>query len=170
MGYSGRSVSDEEMSAKRTVSRSSDRTEIVDASITSSLGLFCLWYGLDSWKASSSVENLILVGPLSFAGLLLSVVILLQIALRERHEQTLGGRHRALGLLFSLLTYALVLSQDLGYDSVTAVFVLAVLLIVGERRPRWLVCFPIIFSVLATQLFALIISGSVPLTLPFQLG
>ncbi len=129
-----------------------------------------LWYLVDAMSVSLNIHNLLLIAPLSALALCLCVVIATQCVHREgvesksRNEslpasgsstlQTadrrslllIGGVALSLGLYVSLLTV-------IGFDIATCLFVLAVMLICGERRPIPLIVYPILVAVVLISAF-----------------
>lgn len=123
-----------------------------------------LWYLLDAMSVSLNIHNLLLVAPLSVAALGLCVVIVPQCFRRRGAEERparddmhaagsavlrspdkksllpIGGVALSLGLYVSLLNV-------IGFDVATWLFVFAVMLICGERRPIALMVYPMVVAV-----------------------
>jgi hypothetical protein len=129
------------------------------------------WYFLDAMSVSLNIHNLLLVAPLSVLALCLCLVILPQCFRRTddgvvssstpdvhgggasalhasniRSLLPIGGLVLALGLYVSLL-------DVIGFDVATCLFVLAVMLICGERRPLPLVLYPLLVSLILISAF-----------------
>lgn len=128
------------------------------------IGAAVLWYLLDVMSVSLNIHNLLLVAPLSVVALGLCAIIVPQCfrrrgaelkperedlhaagsaVLRSSHVQSLlavGGVALSLGFYVSLLNV-------IGFDVATCLFVLAVMLICGERRPIVLTVYPLAVAV-----------------------
>jgi len=124
-----------------------------------------VWYLHDAWSASSRVKNLILVLPASILALLLAAGIALGVILRpalgkaepeaEGADTTPPGyrdRFYPLILMAIFALYILTLSVT-GFDVGSALFVFVALVFDGERRPIFLVLYPVVFAALCTLLF-----------------
>jgi uncharacterized membrane protein len=130
-----------------------------------------LWYLLDAVSVSTNIHNLLLVGPLSVLALCLCVVIAPQCFRREDAEveprsadphagggasalQSSDKRNLALigGVAACLGIYVLSLNI-IGFDVATCLFVLAVMLICGERRPLPLILYPLVVAVVVIATF-----------------
>jgi hypothetical protein len=134
------------------------------------IGGAVLWYFLDAVSVSLNIHNLLLVAPLSVLALCLCLVILPQCFRRTddvvvsssgpdmhggasalhsssaRNLVPIGGLVLALGLYVSLL-------DVIGFDIASWLFVLAVMLICGERRPLPLVLYPLLVSLILISAF-----------------
>jgi len=123
-----------------------------------------LWYLLDAMSVSLNIHNLLLVAPLSVIALGLCIVIVPQCFRRRGAEDAparedlhaagsavlrssdrksllpVGGVALSLGLYVSLLNV-------IGFDVATCLFVFAVMLICGERRPLALIVYPLMVAV-----------------------
>jgi hypothetical protein len=134
------------------------------------IGGAILWYLLDAISVSLNIHNLLLVGPISVLALCLCLVIVPQCFRRAgevelgssapdmhggasalhssnvRNLLPIGGLVLALGLCVSLL-------DVIGFDVATWLFVLAVMLICGERRPLPLVLYPLLVSLILISAF-----------------
>jgi hypothetical protein len=126
------------------------------------IGGATLWYLCDAISVSTSIDNLLLVAPLSGVALALVVTLAIQCfssqgktvkrepkegAMKEmgaselrstdvRALAKIGGVAAALGAYVSLLNV-------IGFDVATWIFVVVVMLICGERRPWVLIIYPL---------------------------
>lgn len=133
------------------------------------IGAWVLWYLLDAVSASLNIHNLLLVAPLSVVALCLCLVILPQCfrrageveaqpsapgphgasalgSLSLRKLAPVGGLVVALGLYVSLL-------DVIGFDVATWLFVLATMVICGERRWLPLALYPLLASLILIGAF-----------------
>ncbi|SES23653.1 Tripartite tricarboxylate transporter TctB family protein [Vreelandella subterranea] len=98
---------------------------------------FTLWYLLDAIRVSSSVQNLLLILPLSIVVL---VIAALEVGLRLkrgtlliREESEGEALHRTLPVVGLFAAYVLSL-ETLGFDVATVLFIAAFLVMKGERH------------------------------------
>jgi hypothetical protein len=138
------------------------------ALVTALAGL-ALAYLLDARSVSLSVNNLLLLQPTALFVLALWVVIALGTVRRALPEKGpsrrdwLGfARVVSLVIAFGLFIASL---ERIGYDIAIALFVAAGLFIGGERRPLWLVLFPVVFSALVVLGFRALVPYPFPTTL-----
>jgi hypothetical protein len=138
------------------------------------IGAWVLWYLLDAISASLNIHNLLLVAPLSVVALCLCLVVLPQCFRRAGEFEAqpsapdahalgsmslgklapVGGLVVALGLYVSLLNV-------IGFDVGTWLFVLATMLICGERRWLPLALYP--------SLVSLVLIGAFRALLPYPM-
>jgi hypothetical protein len=137
------------------------------------IGAWVLWYLLDAISASLNIHNLLLVAPLAVVALCLCLVILPQCFRRAgefeaepsapgahgasalgstslRKLAPVGGLVVALGLYVSLLSF-------IGFDVATWLFVLATMLICGERRWLPLALYPLLVSLVLIGAFRVLL-------------
>jgi hypothetical protein len=110
-----------------------------DLLVLMALAGFSLWYLLDAIRVSSSVQNLLLILPLSIVVLVMAA---LEVGLRVKkgtllfREETEGEPlHRTLPVVGLFAAYVLSL-ETLGFDVATVLFIAAFLMLKGERH--WL--------------------------------
>lgn len=121
-----------------------------------------VYYLTDNYLSSGKFQNQIFVLPIGIICLVLIIVIAAIIVKshisskpaeenqsKEKSQENISVIFKSMGL-FCL--YALLI-EPLGFDVASFLFVLAMLLIQGERRVRVLVIFPLAFSFLASQFF-----------------
>ena len=122
--------------------RSANKTlnyRIPDLIVLLVLAGLVILYGLDAYRASSDVLNLILVLPLIAVVLALCLAQFV-IELRDVKAETPARESVAdvVPVIALFATYVLTL-QWLGFDIGTMLFVAAFLWLQGERRWRWLI-------------------------------
>lgn len=141
------------------------------------------WYFYDAYSASSSIKNLILIGPASALALILCAALLIQDiqkALRVRSEfprsapatpvqdiekpatvkeDTAEKRRGTQRVIVYILAFGLYIGllEIIGYDVATWLFIAASLVWSGERRPWVVVVFSVAFGSLAVWLFGLLL-------------
>lgn len=145
--------------------------QLADLLVLVGLASFALWYSVDTYKASSSTLNLILVLPVT--------LIVLGLCLVEFWKQVLGKPSqkdpsrlesvRSVVPVISLFTGYVLTLRWLGFDVGTALFVSSFLWLHGERRLRWNIGYAICFAVLVSLLFSQMLPYPMPmLVLPSE--
>jgi hypothetical protein len=147
------------------VSRSVDRTSnyrVADLIVLLVLAGLVILYGLDAYRASSHVLNLILVLPIIAIVLVLCVVQFI-IEIRGVRAEAPARESVADVVPVMGLFAAYVLSlQWLGFDIGTMLFVAAFLWLQGERRWAWLIG----YSISLSFTLALFFSAMLPYPMP----
>ena len=151
---------------------------IVDAphvAFVSAIVAFCAWYLVDARGASINVQNLLLIEPTSILVFVLYVFILRDAVTVERLDSlaampavrepmTPRFRRRIFGAMALLGLYVLTMAE-IGFDVATFLYVLATLLLLGERRVMVLLLVPLLFCAIAIYAFGTMLSLPIPLLL-----
>ncbi len=119
-------------------------------------------YGIDSYRASTEILNLILVLPLT---IIVLVLCLIQFVAELRGPTSIPpARDKVTDSAPVIVLFAVyVLSLNwLGFDVGTALFIAAFLWFHGERRMPWLLGYPIALS----STLALFFSAMLPYPMP----
>lgn len=128
------------------------------------------WYLLDAMSVSLNIHNLLLVAPLAVLALCLCIVILPQCVHRRGAEPLASGEDPRAAvsaplrsddgknlLMIGAVTLSLGLYVSLlnviGFDVATCLFVFAVMLICGERRPIPLIVYPLLVALVLVSGF-----------------
>ena len=123
-----------------------------------------VWYLHDAWLASSRVRNLILILPTSILAVTLAAGIAVSVIVRglrapydlgaavAKDTSTLSDRLHPLILMAIFALYVLTIPVA-GFDVGSALFVLIALIVDGERRPVFLLVYPVLFTTVCTFLF-----------------
>jgi hypothetical protein len=144
------------------------------------IGCATLWYLCDAISVSTSVDNLLLVAPLSVVALALVGTLAIQcVSLNgktTRYKPKDGGTKdmgaselrsndvrslTRIGSVAAALGAYVFLLNVIGFDVSTWIFVTIVMLICGERRPLALIIYPLAVAV--------ILIGGFRLMLPFPM-
>jgi hypothetical protein len=162
------------MSDAPSINESADRKFAVDMPnilFATALAGWIAWYCWDAWHANSAMENMILILPVSTAGLLLYFFViagsikrpsLAEIQSTPPHE--LMDRGVAIKIAGSMaMLAALVLAGPLiGFDVATFVYMLGMMAFLGERRILVLLFFPLLFSVAVIYCFGTLLATPLP--------
>jgi putative tricarboxylic transport membrane protein len=117
---------------------------------------FTIWYFQDAYRASSNIQNLLLIGPAStlILALALPMLVLKARQLRLVREETarieadiraFRERFGPYAAMVALVAYTLAMPY-LGFDVATFVFIAVGMAIHGERRLLVLIVFPAIVT------------------------
>lgn len=134
--------------------------------LSTSLAGLALAYLLDARSVSLSVNNLLLLQPTALFVLVLWVVIAIGTVSRDVPEAVVSrrdwlGAARVVGMVaaFGLFIASL---ERIGYDVAIALFVAVGLFIGGERKPLWLILFPVLFAACVTLGFRALVPYPFP--------
>ncbi len=121
-----------------------------ELALVTALAALALAYLIDARSVSLSVNNLLLVQPTAILVLVLWAVIAAGCLRRGADAAPAAagdraGRLRTLAMVAAFGLFILALER-IGYDVAMALFVAAGLFVGGERRPLWLVLFPLAFT------------------------
>lgn len=142
---------------------------------TAVLLLILVLYMADVYEASSAVENLLMIFPIGAVTLVLfalaGIALIKKIATHRKEDgkpQSFGRKE--LKIVLSMVIYALytAIIMFVGFDAGTFLFIIAMLLLQGERSLVKLIAFPLIFSVIASFFFSLMIPYPMPMLLNFD--
>lgn len=134
------------------------------------------WYLIDSYKASATVENLLLILPAGIAVLGLSLWIFVtsfktsvvesEPEVKEKNKEDKDVS--VIGAMAILAGY--VLSMDwIGFDVATFLFIGSLMFLQGERRIGWLLGFSCIFAFLVSIFFQYMIPYPMPMLIGKEL-
>jgi hypothetical protein len=138
---------------------------------------WCVWYLTDTYGASASVQNLIFVAPATAVVVLLYLILLAQVAIGRRNGdpaaaddaggegqggmQADDGILRPLALMAFLVAYAFLLPV-IGFDVATALLIGAGLIVLGERRPLFVLTYSLGFAGVVVAAFKYMLSLDMP--------
>jgi len=118
---------------------SAKKRDYGDLLVLMALAGFTLWYLMDAIRVSSTVQNLLLILPLS---VIILVIVALEVVLRlkkrtllYRLEDDAEPLHQTLPVVGLFAAYVISL-EVIGFDVATVLFITAFLVLKGERK--WL--------------------------------
>ena len=124
--------------------------------VLSSTG-FLLW---DSWRASASLQNLVVIAPAAIIVFALAgLIVFTELRSKPKEEKPEAGPRQSLGelktilstmALFGLYTIALT---TIGFDAATFIFIAAGLRIQGEKRPLVILVYAAVFTLIVVLAF-----------------
>ena len=129
------------------------------------------WYCWDAWHANAAMENMILILPVSALGILLYFFVIAGCIKRVSSVKTPGAalhepvsRGMAIKIVGSMaMLAALVLAGPLiGFDVAAFVYMLGMMLFLGERRILVLLFFPLLFSTVVIYCFTILLATPLP--------
>lgn len=134
---------------------------------------WCVWYSIDTYGASASVQNLIFIAPATAVVVLLYLILLAQAAIGQRNGEPAtddagqGGMPagdevlRPLALMAFLGAYAFLLPV-IGFDVATALFIGGGLIVLGERRPLFVIAYSLGFAGVVVAAFKYMLTLDMP--------
>ena len=138
------------------------------------IAAWCVWLCQDAWRAQKDVENLIMIVPASAMALILYIVVAAAcfhiVSVEDQnpatHRQPLSREIAAkiAGTMVLLAAYV-VCAPLFGFDVASFIYILAMLLLLGERRILVLVLLPALFCVIVIYCFNTLLATSLPLLL-----
>ena len=134
------------------------------------IGGWSVWFCWDAWRASPDVENMILILPAALAALALYLTVALgccraaadAAAGPERKPLAPGVGLKVLGAM-GLLAALVAAGPTIGFDVACFIYILAMLLFLGERRPLLLLLVPLIFCAACIYGFSKVLATPLPL-------
>lgn len=140
-------------------------------SVLTTVGGAVLWYLADAISVSTNIHNLLLVAPLCIVALAMCLIIAPQCFRKDvviseaAHQEGVNNAgaeglrsmdHKNLLVIGSvgaaLGIYVFILNV-VGFDIATWLFALAVMFVCGERRPFFLMIYPLVVTVLLISAF-----------------
>ena len=130
------------------------------------------WFCWDAWHASSSIENLILIVPVSAVAIILYFFVAAscfqriaesaELPASPRHPLAPGVGVKIAGSM-ALLIALVVAGPLVGFDVACFFYMLAMLAFLGERRIPVLLLVPPLFCVVVIYCFNTLLSTPLPL-------
>lgn len=138
---------------------------MADILVLLALAAFSSWYLIETYTASSKIENLIFIFPIGIAILSMCTLELIK-QWRNGPTETHDNRDPVGSVLAVMALFAVyVLSLEwLGFDLGTVLFVAAFLALQGERRIHWLVGYSLVFGSLVALFFSNMLPYPMPMT------
>jgi len=136
---------------------------------------WCVWFCRDAWLAQADVENLIMIVPAAVAAGILYVFVAgscFSVVGHTDKFETRRSLERGVGLkiagTMALLAALVIAGPLIGFDIASFAYILATLLLLGERRIAALLLIPALFCIVVIYCFDTILP--IPLPLFFAAG
>lgn len=136
--------------------------------------IITVWYLADSYKASATTENLLLILPAAAVVIALCLWIGLaslrsatsdDTAIQEEDGEKKEKKDVSVIAAMAILA-GYILSMDwIGFDVATFLFIAALMFLQGERRIAWLAGFSLVFALLVSIFFEYMIPYPMPMLL-----
>lgn len=137
----------------------------VNLGVLLTISLFVIWYFYDANRALSSVENLLLIGPITVVTLGLCLAELIRY-LREDEVEDKGKENIKDVFPAMLIFTGYILSLEfLGFDIGTTLFVAIFLKIHGETKWKQLIIYSILFGFLVPYFFSQMLPYPMPMSI-----
>lgn len=147
------------------------RVDLPHLAFATGIAAWAAWYGRDAWLASAEVENLILIVPAAIAAIILYLFVAAgcfrpaetETPVRQsRHGGASGGK---IAGTMAMLTAFAVAGPLIGFDVAVFVYLLAMLLFLGERRILVLTLVPVAFTLVVVFGFGTLLDTPLPMLL-----
>ena len=141
------------------------------------IAITCLIYIFDTLSVSHHINNIILVVPFAGLTLLLCVwVVISGIRIRRVIPDVTNGQDQTIGTedkqalakpiaLMALTGVYVVIIEFVGLDIASFAFLIVVLILLGERRPFFVLCYALIFTLIVVGGTGALIPYPIPMTL-----
>lgn len=133
------------------------------------------WYLIDAYRASSRVENLLLILPAATVVILLCVWIMgsfvyhtlkkTEVYRQKCAEQPAEKKKVSVFGAMCILSVYILIMDWIGFDVATFLFMVALMFLQGERRVVWLGGFSLLFALLVSLFFEYMIPYPMPMLL-----
>jgi len=142
----------------------------------SAIAITCLIYVLDTLSVSHHVNNIILVVPASGLILLLCVWVLISgISIRKVSPDVSNGQDQDISLedkkalaksiaLMALTGVYVAIIEFVGLDIASFAYLIVILVLLGERRPIFVLCYALIFTFIVVGGTGALIPYPIPMT------
>jgi hypothetical protein len=145
--------------------------EIPHFIFVTALAGWAAWFCWDAWHAGPSIENLILIVPVSALAVILYFFVAASCFLRisESEEQLVPREPMARGMAvkiagsMALLGAFVVAGPMIGFDIASFAYMLGMMFFLGERRVLVLLIVPLVFCVAVIYCFNTLLSTPLPL-------
>lgn len=152
---------------------------VINAFVICCLAAFCTWYAFDAYRASDSLDNLILVLPIAILVLLLCLFQFFVDIWGKvgKHAKSASNKHAdadkkeksekddimtVLPVIVIFAFYVLTL-EYLGFDVGTVLFLGIFLLYHGERRIPWVLGYSLVYGLLVAYFFSAMLPYPMPM-------
>jgi putative tricarboxylic transport membrane protein len=139
------------------------KEKVVNSIVILCLATFVLWYAIDTHRASSSIENIVLILPV--------VAIVLCLCLYEfftqkdmQDESPKEGFSSVIPVMILFTLYILTL-EYLGFDVGTVLFLGLFLYFHGEKRLAWILGYSLVYGFVIAYFFSFMLPYPMPMML-----
>jgi hypothetical protein len=124
------------------------------------------WFCWDAWRTSVDVENMILIVPIAVVAVILYLFVAVscfRVSSTTRREPLAAGMGIRIACSMALLAAFVVAGPLIGFDVACFLYLLAMMVFLGERRILVLLLAPLLFCVAAIYCFSELLSTPLPL-------
>lgn len=144
-------------------SRKLDRNRLADLFVLLVLAGLVAVYGVDAFRASSHILNLILVLPVTVIVLVLCAIQFVVEVPRVREATATAEPVRDVVPVMALFAGYVISLEWLGFDVGTFLFIAAFLWVHGERRWPWIAGYALAFSLSMASFFSTMLPYPMPM-------
>jgi len=137
----------------------------VNLGVLLAISLFVIWYFYDANRALSSVENLLLIGPISVVTLGLCFAELIRYLREEEVEDKSKESIKDVFPAMLIFTGYILSLEFLGFDIGTTLFIAIFLKVHGETKWKLLIIYSILFGFLVPYFFSQMLPYPMPMSI-----
>lgn len=143
------------------------REKIANSIVILCLAAFVVWYLIDTYNASSSLENNILILPVAIITLCLCTYEFFKskkVREEEKDEEEKDDILAVIPVMVLFTLYVLTL-EYLGFDVGTVLFLGVFLFYHGERRLPWLIGYSLVYGLAIAYFFSVMLPYPMPMSI-----
>lgn len=139
------------------------KENIANSIVILCLASFVLWYALDAYNASSSIENIILILPVAVITLLLCIYEFFTQKNLEKEEKEEKEDFTSVIPVIVLFTLYVLTLEILGFDIGTVIFLGLFLFLHGEKRLPWILGYSLVYGFIIAYFFSQMLPYPMPM-------
>jgi len=140
------------------------KEKVLNSIVIICLATFVLWYAIDTHRASSSIENIVLILPIASIILCLCLYEFFTQKDMQEEESSKEGFSSVIIVMLLFALYILTL-EYLGFDVGTVVFFGLFLYFHGEKRLVWVLGYSVVYGFLLAYFFSYMLPYPMPMML-----
>lgn len=143
------------------------KEKIANSIVILCLAAFVIWYGINTYNASSSLENNILILPVAIITLCLCIYEFFKTKEENDNQTQENEKDDVLAVLpvMVLFTLYIVTLEYLGFDVGTVLFLAVFLFYHGERRLPWLIGYSLVYGIAIAYFFSVMLPYPMPMSI-----
>ena len=127
------------------------KENIANSIVLLCLATFVLWYGFDTYNASNSIENTVLILPV--AAITLCLCIYEFFTQKDINKEKKDDFISVIPVIVLFVLYILTL-EFLGFDIGTMIFLALFLFFHGEKKFSWILGYSLVYGFLIAYFFS----------------
>ena len=136
------------------------KENIANSIVLLCLATFVLWYGFDTYNASNSIENTVLILPV--AAITLCLCIYEFFTQKDINKEKKDDFISVIPVIVLFVLYILTL-EFLGFDIGTMIFLALFLFFHGEKKFSWILGYSLVYGFLIAYFFSQMLPYPMPM-------